>query len=71
MTKIKTMNLVIKKKSPSDDVGRILQLAPDSVKVRDNDGQLKLHDAVLSKASSDIIIILYDAHPEAAEIQDY
>jgi hypothetical protein len=52
-----------------DLVKRLLDLAPDTTKVH-NWGVPPLHIAILFRASSDVITMLFEAHPKAAEIKN-
>jgi hypothetical protein len=64
------LHYLVMEKPPSDLVKRLLQLAPDAVKVPDIKGGLPLNVAVGWNASSDIIKILLEAYPEAAKVPD-
>jgi ankyrin repeat protein len=64
------LHYLIMKKTPSDLVGRLLQLAPDTIKKQDMNRDLPLHRALKYKASSDVINMLFQAYPQAAEIQN-
>ncbi len=57
-------------KSPSDLVERLLQLAPDTIKIQHIDGSLPLHAALYNSASSDVITTIFKAYPKAAEVQN-
>jgi ankyrin repeat protein len=52
-------------------VKRILQLAPDTIKLRcSTDSPLPLHAAIEAQASYGVIKLLLNAYPEAARVQD-
>jgi ankyrin repeat protein len=65
------LHYLVRKKPPSDLVKRLLQLAPDTIKVQDvYYGDLPLHTAVRCSAASDVINALLQAYPQAAEVQN-
>ncbi len=65
------LHYLVRKKPPSNLVERLLQLAPDTIKVQDNShGALPLHYALWKNASSDVIKMLLQAYPRAVEVPD-
>jgi ankyrin repeat protein len=65
-----SLHYLLMNKPPSDLVKRLLQLAPNTIKVQDYDGVLPIHIALRNKASDDVITMLFQAYPEASEIQN-
>jgi ankyrin repeat protein len=64
------LHYLVMNKPPSDLVKRLLQLAPDTIKVQNIGGRLPLHIALIFKVSSAVIYMLFNAHPKAVEVQD-
>jgi ankyrin repeat protein len=63
------LSALVRKKPPFNLVERLLQLAPDTVKVPNTIGWLPLHTALNCEASHDTIKMLLQAYPKAAEVQ--
>lgn len=51
-------------------IGKLIQLAPESVKVKNISGCLPLHLCCGYGASTDVIKMILEAYPEAAQMQD-
>lgn len=64
------LHCLVCKHPPTDLVKRLLQLAPDAVKVQNKVGQTPLHAACYFKASPAITKVLFEAYPEAALVKD-
>ncbi len=65
------LHYLVRAEPPTELVKRLLDLAPDTVKVPDYFGWLPLNWALIYKASPDVINRLFQAYPEAAEVQTY
>jgi ankyrin repeat protein len=71
-TNMTPLHYLVWRKPPSDLVERLLQLAPETIKVQDKyGGNLPLHVALYYEASSDVIKMILPAYPQAAEVQKH
>ena len=64
------IHFLVRARPPPDLVERLILLAPDTLKIANNDGQLPLHLAIRWKAAPDVVKMLLEAYPEAIQIQD-
>jgi ankyrin repeat protein len=63
------LNYLVKGKPPADLVRRLLEFAPDTIKVQNTFGELPLHTALIYNASDDVINILCKVYPQATAVK--
>lgn len=68
--KATSLHILVGAKAPLALVERIINLAPDSLKVQDEEGRLPLHYASKYGASPNVINLLVDSFPEGINIRD-
>jgi ankyrin repeat protein len=64
------LHYVVSAHPPSSLVKLLLQLAPGTIKLQDNDGNLPLHLACEHKASYDVIQLILKSYPRAAKVRN-
>ncbi len=68
--KATSLHLLVGAKAPFPLVKLIIDLAPGSLKVQDEEGRLLLHYASMYGASFNVINLLVDSFPESIDIRD-
>jgi hypothetical protein len=68
--KATSLHILARAKPPLAVVEQVINLAPGSLKLQDEDGRLPLHYASKYGASPDVINLLLDSFPESINIKD-